>query len=176
MLEFLFNKIAGPEGLNLKFYRTPPVAASVARIIFEHLLKDLRERFLKLSCPSKSSQDKRSSSKNSYEEQPTRCVPKKRCSENSQKKYRRTTTLKCKPSFPSVLSCKSAAYFQHLGTPLSSCFCSYKKRLNFLRLILFVELNLRILTEKKHPEIKLQRLRKIRILTFGSLVHQINSF
>ena len=35
---------------------------------------------------------------------------------------------------------------------------------------------LRILTGKKHPKIKLQRLRKIRILTFGSLVHQINSF
>ena len=35
---------------------------------------------------------------------------------------------------------------------------------------------LRILTGKKHPEIKLQRLRKLRILTFGSLVHQINSF
>ena len=26
------------------------------------------------------------------------------------------------------------------------------------------------------PKIKLQRLRKIRILTFGSFVHQINSF
>ena len=37
-------------------------------------------------------------------------------------------------------------------------------------------LNLRILTGKKHPKIKLQRLRKIRIWTFGSLVHQINSF
>ena len=36
--------------------------------------------------------------------------------------------------------------------------------------------DLRILTGKKHPKIKLQRLRKIRILTFGSLVHQINSF
>ena len=35
---------------------------------------------------------------------------------------------------------------------------------------------LRILTGKKHPKIKLQRLRKIQILTFGSLVHQINSF
>ena len=35
---------------------------------------------------------------------------------------------------------------------------------------------LRILTGKKHPKIKLQRLRKTRILTFGSLVHQINSF
>ena len=35
--------------------------------------------------------------------------------------------------------------------------------------------NLRILTGKKHPKIKLQRLRKIRLLTFGSLVHQINS-
>ena len=35
---------------------------------------------------------------------------------------------------------------------------------------------LRILTGKKHPKIKLQRLRKIRIWTFGSLLHQINSF
>ena len=35
---------------------------------------------------------------------------------------------------------------------------------------------LRILTGKKHPKIKLQRLQKIRILTFGLLVHQINSF
>ena len=34
---------------------------------------------------------------------------------------------------------------------------------------------LRILTGKKHPEIKLQRLRKIRIWTFGLLVHKINS-
>ena len=35
---------------------------------------------------------------------------------------------------------------------------------------------LRIPTGKKHPKIKLQLLRKIRILTFGSLLHQINSF
>ena len=35
---------------------------------------------------------------------------------------------------------------------------------------------LRILTGKKHPKIKLQRLQKIRISTFGSLVHQINPF
>ena len=35
---------------------------------------------------------------------------------------------------------------------------------------------LRILTGKKHPKIKFRRLRKIRIRTFGSLVHQINSF
>ena len=34
----------------------------------------------------------------------------------------------------------------------------------------------RILIGKKHPKIKLQRLRKIRIWAFGSLVHQINSF
>ena len=34
---------------------------------------------------------------------------------------------------------------------------------------------LRILTGKKHPKIKLPCLRKIRIWTFGSLVHQINS-
>ena len=32
---------------------------------------------------------------------------------------------------------------------------------------------LRILTGKKHPKIKLQHLRKIRIWTFGSLVDQI---
>ena len=36
--------------------------------------------------------------------------------------------------------------------------------------------NLRIVTGKKHPKIKLQRWRKIRIWTFGLLVHQINSF
>ena len=35
---------------------------------------------------------------------------------------------------------------------------------------------LRILKGKEHPKIKLQPLRKIRILTFRSLVHQINSF
>ena len=35
--------------------------------------------------------------------------------------------------------------------------------------------DLKILTGKKHPKIKLQRSRKIRIWTFGSLVHQINS-
>ena len=36
--------------------------------------------------------------------------------------------------------------------------------------------SLRILTGKKHPKIKLQRLGKIRIWTGGLLVHQINSF
>ena len=35
---------------------------------------------------------------------------------------------------------------------------------------------LRILAGKYHPKIKLQRLRKMRIWTFGSLVHQVNSF
>ena len=34
----------------------------------------------------------------------------------------------------------------------------------------------KILTGKKHPRIKLQRLQNIRISTFGSLVHQVNSF
>ena len=34
---------------------------------------------------------------------------------------------------------------------------------------------LRILSEKKHCQIKLQRLQKVQIWTFGSLVHQINS-
>ena len=35
---------------------------------------------------------------------------------------------------------------------------------------------LMILIEKKHPKIKLKRLRKMRIWTFESLVHQINYF
>ena len=35
---------------------------------------------------------------------------------------------------------------------------------------------LRILKGKKHPKIELQRLQKIRIWTFKSLVHQINFF
>ena len=35
---------------------------------------------------------------------------------------------------------------------------------------------LRILTGKKHSKVKIQRLRKIRIWTFASLVHQINPF
>ena len=34
----------------------------------------------------------------------------------------------------------------------------------------------KILTVKNHPKMKLQRLRKIRIWAFGSLLHQINSF
>ena len=42
--------------------------------------------------------------------------------------------------------------------------------------IISLYIGLRILTGKKHPKIKLQRLRKIRIWTFGSLVRQINSF
>ena len=35
-------------------------------------------------------------------------------------------------------------------------------------------LYLRILTGKKYRQVKLQRLQKVRIWTFGSLVHQIN--
>ena len=36
-------------------------------------------------------------------------------------------------------------------------------------------IGLRILTGKKHPKIKLQRLRKMRIWRFGLLAHQISS-
>ena len=36
-------------------------------------------------------------------------------------------------------------------------------------------MNLSILTEKKNRQIKLQRLLKVRMWTFGSLAHQINS-
>ena len=35
--------------------------------------------------------------------------------------------------------------------------------------------NLRILTGKKHRQIKLQRLQKVQIWSYWSLVHQINS-
>ena len=39
-----------------------------------------------------------------------------------------------------------------------------------------LKFQLKILTRKKHPIIKLQRLQKIRKWTLGSLVHQIKSF
>ena len=55
--------------------------------------------------------------------------------------------------------------------------CLYTNRLFWNILYNFVKFShLRILTGEKHPKIKLKRLRKIWILTFGSLVHQINSF
>ena len=38
-----------------------------------------------------------------------------------------------------------------------------------------ISANLRILTGKKHRQIKLQRLEKVGIWAFGSLIHQINS-
>ena len=43
-------------------------------------------------------------------------------------------------------------------------------------LLTIAKIQLRIRTGKKHPKIKLQHLQKIRIWTFGSLLHQINSF
>ena len=48
-------------------------------------------------------------------------------------------------------------------------------KIKYLQYI-FKNLFLRILTGKKHSKIKLQRLPKIRIWTFGSLVYQINTF
>ena len=50
------------------------------------------------------------------------------------------------------------------------------KKINILEICSTQVNPLRILTRKKHPKIKLQRLQKIQILAFGSLVHQINSF
>ena len=44
--------------------------------------------------------------------------------------------------------------------------CSPNRQINNL---------LKILTEKKHPQIKLQRFRKVGIWTFRWLIHQINS-
>ena len=40
---------------------------------------------------------------------------------------------------------------------------------------MFSSIFLRIITGKNHPQIKLQRLQKVWIWTFGSLVHWINS-
>ena len=40
---------------------------------------------------------------------------------------------------------------------------------------IYFGLDLKIFTGKKHRQIKLQRLQKIEIWAFGSLVHQINS-
>ena len=54
--------------------------------------------------------------------------------------------------------------------------CIYLRHYLNLQQIWWITYNLKILTEKKHPKIKLQRLRKIRILTSRSLVHQINPF
>ena len=51
-----------------------------------------------------------------------------------------------------------------------------KKSQNQVQFICILSVELRILSGKKHPKIKLQRQRKIRILTFGSLVYQVNSF
>ena len=45
--------------------------------------------------------------------------------------------------------------------------------INSLQLITKVK-NTHILTGKKHRQIKLQRLQKVRTWAFGSLVHQIN--
>ena len=42
------------------------------------------------------------------------------------------------------------------------------------RTICLLLLNLRVLTGKKHRQIKLQRLQKVRMWAFGSLVYQIN--
>ena len=54
-------------------------------------------------------------------------------------------------------------------------FCETRFFFNTYLMIKNESFQLRILTGKKHPKIKLQRLQKIRIWTFGSLVHQINS-
>ena len=55
------------------------------------------------------------------------------------------------------------------------CVCSLPFS-NFHKCVLccYFLVHLRILTGKKHPKSKLQRLRKIRLWTFGSLVHLEN--
>ena len=62
----------------------------------------------------------------------------------------------------------------HLLYPASNIF--QKRDFTKERFFFYFKSKLRILTRKKHPEIKLQRSRKIQIFRFGSLVHQINYF
>ena len=54
---------------------------------------------------------------------------------------------------------------------LINLFAAKKKK----RKVFHFELRI-LLTGKKYPKVKLQRLRKIQLWTFGSLTHQINSF
>ena len=58
---------------------------------------------------------------------------------------------------------KSSAYYFHVKTKISADFQ------------ICVSVPLRILTGKKHRQIKLQRLQKLQIWIFGLLVQQINS-
>ena len=68
-------------------------------------------------------------------------------------------------------------FFVNLGSNLRSSENFGFSRIIFLNLLDPNQLAiLRILTGKKHPKIKLQRLRETRIWTLGSLVHQVNSF
>ena len=60
-------------------------------------------------------------------------------------------------------------FFEYLKTSEIFVFGNQVSSKNF-------RFSLRILTEKKHLKIKFQCLRKVRIWTFGSLVHQTNSF
>ena len=88
------------------------------------------------------------------------------------------------PSFPSY-SC-SEHFRKHLWkSPYFSNDCLWKRYLSLdfncqnLTFVITHSVNLlvcrlRILVGKKHPKIKLQRLRKIPIWTFGSVVYQIN--
>ena len=60
---------------------------------------------------------------------------------------------------------------------ISVKYCRFVSTINFeKRLISSISEHcfLRILTEKKHRQIKLQCLQKVRIWAFGSLVHEIN--
>ena len=90
---------------------------------------------------------------------------------------------------PSVFECPSALIIRmpdglkfpsalrlHCECPSGKVPCECPSTLRVFWMSEYLLSVLRILTGKKHPKIKLQRLRKIRILTFGSLVHQINFF
>ena len=50
-----------------------------------------------------------------------------------------------------------------------------KQMFSDVKVLRSVKVFIRILTGKKHRQIKLQRLQKVRIWAFGPLVHQINS-
>ena len=70
----------------------------------------------------------------------------------------------------SYLVCLYSIYDHGVGEQMFKQNYFLVKQKNFM---IFV---LRILTGKKHPKIKLQHLKNIRIWTFESLVHQGNSF
>ena len=79
-----------------------------------------------------------------------------------------------KPSVLEPLYATVSLLYQRLDFALKSSKMTSEKGLFTIIESRFDSGLIRILAGKKHTKIKLQRLRKIRISTFGLLVHQIN--